>query len=71
MTMPKNINRAEKAIAEMPYGLWVDIRSIARNAGLGVQTMSKYLVQARRRGTVQNKRVPVPWGRLHVWRRIA
>ena len=32
MTMPKNISRAEKAIAGMPYGFWVDIRSIARNA---------------------------------------
>ena len=71
MTMPSNISRAEKAIMKMPYGFWIGVRHIAKSARLSIQTMSKYLVQARKRGLVENKRVVVISGRIHLWRRIA
>jgi hypothetical protein len=53
MVRPKNISRAEKAIAEMPNGVWIDINSIARNARLAVQTLSKYLRKLK--GLVEKK----------------
>ena len=70
MAMPSNAGRAEKTIDEMPVGSWIAVRTLAKNAQLGVQTMSRYLVQARKRGMVENKHVLVSNGRLHLWRRI-
>ena len=63
------ISRAEKAINEMPRGFWINSRDLAKNACLGVGTMSKYLVQARKRGVVENKNVAISSARLHLWRR--
>ncbi|HVP92307.1 MAG TPA: hypothetical protein VMS94_01055 [Acidobacteriota bacterium] len=70
MARPTNLHRAERAIAEMPNDYWVDVRSLSKNAGLTVQTMSKFLIRARKNGTVENKKVLTRWKRLHLWRRI-
>jgi hypothetical protein len=71
MAMPTNIGKAKKAIAKMPCFMWIDVRNIAKNAGLSVQAMSRFLVQAKRKGLVENKHVSVSCGRLHLWRRVA
>jgi CTP-dependent riboflavin kinase len=71
MTMPSNVSKAMKAIAEMPNGFWIDVRALAKKAHLSVRTMSRFLVQAQKGGLVENKRVPTTSGRLHIWRRIA
>ena len=69
MTNITKISRAEKAIDEMPLGFWINSRNLAKNACLGVGTMSKYLVQARKRGLVENKQLAISSSRLHLWRR--
>jgi hypothetical protein len=53
----------------MPWGFWINARDLAKNARLGVGTMPKYLVQARKRGLVENKQVAISSSRLHLWRR--
>ena len=63
------VSRAEKTIDEMPRGLWINSRNLAKNACLGVGTMSKFLVQARKRGVVENKHLAIRSSRLHLWRR--
>jgi len=63
------MSRAEKAINEMPRGFWINSRNLAKNACLGVGTMSKYLVQARKRGLVENKHLAIRSSRLYLWRR--
>jgi hypothetical protein len=68
--MPTKIGRAREAIAKMPCGFWIDIRSLARGAGLSVQTMSRFLWQAKKRGLVENKSVALSFGRMHLWRRL-
>jgi hypothetical protein len=69
LTNVTKMSRAEKAINEMPRGFWINSRNLAKNACLGVQTMSRYLVQARKRGLVENKRVTISSSRFHLWRR--
>ena len=41
MTNTTKMNRAEKAITEMPRGFWIKARDLAKNARLGVGTMTK------------------------------
>jgi hypothetical protein len=70
LTNVTKMSRAEKAISEMPHGFWINSRNLAKNACLGVQTMSRYLVQARKRGLVENKRVVISSSsRFYLWRR--
>ena len=70
MVMLTNVGRAREAIAEMPWGFWIDVRTLAKGAGLSVRTMSRYLSQAKKRGLVDNKRVPLAFGRNYLWRRV-
>jgi hypothetical protein len=69
LTNITKMSRAEKAINEMPRGFWINSRNLAKNACLGVGTMTKYIVQARKRGLLENKHVAISSGRLHLWRR--
>ena len=69
LTNTTKMNRAEKAITEMPRGFWIKARDLAKNARLGVGTMTKYLMQARKRGLVENKQVAISSSRLYLWRR--
>jgi predicted transcriptional regulator len=69
MAMLSNVIRAGKTIAAMPIGSWMEVRGLAKNAKLGVQTMCRYLAQAKKQGLVENKCVLVSSGRLHLWRR--
>jgi hypothetical protein len=71
MTNVTKMSRAEKAIDEMPRGFWINSRNLAKNACLSAGTMSKYLVRARKRGLVENKKVAISSGRIHLWRRKA
>jgi hypothetical protein len=63
------MSKAEKAIVEMPRRFWMNARDLAKNAYLGVATMTKYLVQARKRELVENKQLAISSSRLHLWRR--
>ncbi len=70
MTNITKMSRAEKAINEMPRGFWINSRNLAKNACLGVATMTNYLVKARKRGLVENKHVAISsYSQLHLWRR--
>jgi hypothetical protein len=69
LTNITKIGRAEKAIDEMPRGFWINSRNLAKNACLGIGTMTMYLVQARKRGLVENKNIAISSSRLHLWRR--
>jgi hypothetical protein len=69
LTNVTKMSRAEKAINEMPHGLWINSRNLAKNACLGAGTMTKYLERARKRGLVENKNVAISSSRLHLWRR--
>jgi hypothetical protein len=69
LTNITKMTRAQKAINEMPRGLWINSRNLAKNACLGVGTMSKFLVRARKRGLVENKHVAISSSRLYLWRR--
>ena len=71
MVMPTNVGRAREAISKMPCGFWIDVRSLAKGAGLSVQTMSRFLWQTKKRGLVDNKRIALTFGRIHLWRRLA
>lgn len=68
--MPSNTSKAEKAIARMPFGSWIDVRAIVRDAGLGIYVMANFLVKARREGIVDKKIVCNGTSKLHLWRRI-
>jgi hypothetical protein len=63
------MSKAEKAIVEMPRRFWLNARDLAKNACLGVATMTKYLVQARKRELVENKQVVISSSQVHLWRR--
>jgi hypothetical protein len=63
------VSKAEKAIVEMQRRFWMYARELARDACLGVVTMTKYLVQARKRELVENKQMVISSSRLHLWRR--
>ena len=69
LTNITKMTKAEKAIVEMPVRFWMNARDLAKNACLGVATMTKYLVQARKRGLAENKQVAFSSSRLHLWRR--
>jgi epoxyqueuosine reductase QueG len=69
--MHSNVDRADKVIQEMPKGSWVDVRSLAKRAGLGVRTMSRFLVRARKTGAVEHKRVTLRLNRSYLWRRCS
>jgi hypothetical protein len=69
LTNITKLGRAEKTINEMPRGFWINSRNLAKNACLGIGTMTMYLVQARKRGLVENKNVAISSSRLHLWRR--
>jgi hypothetical protein len=43
LTNVTKISRAEKAISDIPLGFWINSRNLAKNACLGVQTMSRFL----------------------------
>ncbi len=70
MPMPKNHEKAEKAIDEMPLRLWFDVRGLSKNAKLGVQTMSRFLVRAKLEGKVENKNLRIGSTHLCQWRRV-
>jgi hypothetical protein len=71
MVMPTNVDKAAEAIAKMPWGFWIDVRTLSKGAGLSVRTMSRYLSQAKKRGLVDNKRIALAFGRMHLCRRVA
>jgi hypothetical protein len=68
--MLSNAIRAEKAIAEMPFGSWIDIRNLSKEAQLSIYILSRYLTQERRKGLVERKLLPNGYGKMHLWRRI-
>lgn len=68
---PSNATKAERVIERMPFGSWVDMRAISKDAQLGICTMSKFLMEARRKRIVEKKVVSNGAGRFHLWRRIA
>jgi hypothetical protein len=70
MPMRTNNEKAEKAIEQMPLHFWYDVRSLAKTAKLGVQTMSRFLVRAKREGKVENKNLRIGSTHLCQWRRI-
>jgi hypothetical protein len=70
MPMKTNNEKAEKAIEQMPLHLWFDVRGLAKTAKLGVQTMSRFLVRAKRQGKVENKNLRIGSTHLCQWRRI-
>jgi hypothetical protein len=70
MVMLRSTSKAERAISEMPFGIWINVKSIAKRAGLGVQTMSRFLIRAKKAGIVDNKRVVVHSFKMSLWRRI-
>ena len=70
MPMPSNNRKAEKVIDQMPLQLWLDVRSLAKHAQLGVQTMSRFLVRAKHEGRVENKNLRLGTTHLCQWRRV-
>jgi hypothetical protein len=69
--MPSNVTKAERVIEKMPFGSWVDVRAISKDAQLSTCIMAKFLMQARRRGIVERRILPNGACRFHLWRRIA
>jgi hypothetical protein len=69
--MPSNAIKAEKMIEKMPFGSWVDVRAVFKEAQLSACTMSKFLMQARKKGIVEKKVVSNGAVRFHLWRRNA
>jgi hypothetical protein len=70
MVMLRSTSKAERAISEMPLGIWINVKGIAKRAGLGVQTMSRFLIRAKKAGIVDNKRVVVHSFKMSLWKRM-
>jgi hypothetical protein len=70
MPMTTNVKKAEKAIEQMPLQSWFDIRGLAKDAKLSVQTMSRFLIRAKHQGKVENKNLRIGSTHLCQWRRI-
>jgi len=68
LTMPKNVYKAEKVIQDMPTGFWIDVRTLAKKAGLSVRTMSRFLIRARILGIVEHKSLTSHSTRIYLWR---
>ena len=68
--MPSNAVKAERVIERMPFGTWFGVRAISKDAQLSTCIMSKFLMQARRKGIVERKTVSNGASRFHLWRRI-
>lgn len=71
VTMPRNSIKADKAIGKMPFSSWVELRAFSKDAQLSPCIMSKFLMQARKKGIVEKKVVSNGAVRFHLWRRIA
>jgi hypothetical protein len=59
MTMPTRVDKAERAINEMPFGVWISVGALAKSARLSVQTMTRFLIRAKKAGLVDNKKVVI------------
>ncbi len=70
MTALKSLDRAEKVIDEMPIGFWIDVRTLAKEAGLTVHAMSRFLIRAKKAGQVEYKRVPIRTQKFSLWKRL-
>ena len=70
MTRPTSISKAERAINEMPSGIWINVRPLAKRAGLTVQTMSRFLVRAKKVGLVDHRRIAVHSFKISLWKRM-
>ena len=69
MQIPSRV-RAERVISNMPFNEDVDVRTLARTAGVSVKEMGRFLSTAKKRGAVKNRSVVGKFGRMALWRRI-
>jgi len=70
VTMPSNSLKAEREIARMPIGAWMDVRAISKGAQLSTSAMAKFLLRARGKGIVERKIIVHGFSKLRLWRRI-
>jgi len=65
------VDRAWDSIDRMPFGYWVETKVIAKNAGLTVHTMSRYLHRAKLSGIVDRKEIRFNSVYQSLWRRTS
>jgi hypothetical protein len=70
MRRQTSTNKAERVINEMPFEYWIDVKALAKMARLGVRTMSRFLIRAKKVGLVVHKQVVVHSFRISLWKRI-
>lgn len=70
MMMPSNVEKAERAISEMPLNKSVEIREIAISAGLTARSMARFLSREKKNGTVTNHTLKLKSRRQCLWRRV-
>ncbi len=71
MASSRNLDKAERVIGEMPVGYWIDVRALAKNAGLGVREMSRFPIRARKAGRLDYRTAIGHSIRISLWKRLA
>lgn len=71
MAAKTKVNRAWDCIEKMPFGCWIETKVIAKDAGLTVHAMSRYLHRAKIFGLVDRKEVRFNSMYHSMWRRIS